>query len=530
MISIPNNSILFVFVENDTTCPEDDVKQCFGMKCLPGDDYSCNKTLGCYGYMKEFYCCDNTSECGIQDVAVNCHDVPVTSSADCWLHVKYTDNNDEEQQINLSDIEENQVFTHFVGPRIYTYSNHTKSLYIQGISSLYRNMFTEFQWLTSITIRKTRLKEIIGHLFEGIENLLSTEITENPLLFSIHADAFIGLRNLTLLNLSYNSITDLSDGTFSDLSSLQVIDLRGQSNLIHITSNFFEKNYMLTHIYADSYAFCCFKPQLVTSENCVTPPKNAVTSCDDLIEDRILQTFLWIIGIMAVVGNLVVIVYHFVGNDPSRNETFSFFVTNLSISDAMMGTYMVIIGIHDVKFHNTYVYNEYEWKKSLLCKITGAMSYVSSESSVIFIFFITLDRFIAIKYPFGGWKITIRRAYVIAFFAWLISFFSAALPGKLYKGFYSRSGVCIALPLTGRTDEGRFYYSAAVFLGFNFLAFVLIAVGQYLIFREIKISSKRVRKSLSGREKSVAKLLLLIVVTDCLCWLPIGILGEMILL
>jgi hypothetical protein len=100
--------------------------------------------------------------------------------------------------------------------------------------------------------------------------------------------------------------------------------------------------------------------------------------------------------------------------------------------------------------------------------------------------------------------------------------------------FYTKSGVCIALPLTRDRPPG-WMYSIVIFLGLNFITFILIAVGQLLIYVEIKSVSetvtmnKSMKRTSRGRsqELAVARNLLFVVSTDFLCWFPIGCMGEL---
>jgi hypothetical protein len=76
-------------------------------------------------------------------------------------------------------------------------------------------------------------------------------------------------------------------------------------------------------------------------------------------------------------------------------------------------------------------------------------------------------------------------------------------------------------------------YSIVIFLGLNFITFILIAVGQLLIYIEVKSVSGKIRKSMKRKsrvrsaELAVARNLLFVVSTDFLCWFPIGCMGEL---
>jgi hypothetical protein len=156
---------------------------------------------------------------------------------------------------------------------------------------------------------------------------------------------------------------------------------------------------------------------------------------------------------------------------------------------------------------------------------------MSSEASVFFLCLITIDRILVIKYPFGQMKLSAKKAILLTVLVWVFSVLVALLPVvyvDYFEGkFYSRSGVCIALPLTRDRPPG-WIYSIILFVGLNFVSFLLIAFGQVSIFLEIKKTSLKVMKHEIARKRDlkVARNLLFVVTTDFMCWFPIGVMGK----
>jgi hypothetical protein len=120
---------------------------------------------------------------------------------------------------------------------------------------------------------------------------------------------------------------------------------------------------------------------------------------------------------------------------------------------------------------------------------------------------------------------------VISVIIWVFAAFLSILPliyvDYFSDGFYSKSAVCLALPLTRDRPPG-WIYSFSVFVIFNFAMFVLIALGQLLIYTEVRNQTKQSRKMNVSRNNDliVARNLLLLVSTDFLCWFPIGVMGN----
>ena len=159
------------------------------------------------------------------------------------------------------------------------------------------------------------------------------------------------------------------------------------------------------------------------------------------------------------------------------------------------------------------------------------MSTVASEASVIFMCLITLDRLLVIKFPFGQIRFQTSSAILISILSWVFVVFIAVFPlihtEYFQNQFYTKAGVCLALPLTRDRPLG-WQYSVAIFIGFNFATFLLIAIGQWLIYNEINRSRMRVttQSQSRGNDLKIARNLLLVVTTDFLCWFPIGCMGK----
>jgi hypothetical protein len=182
---------------------------------------------------------------------------------------------------------------------------------------------------------------------------------------------------------------------------------------------------------------------------------------------------------------------------------------------------------------NRYIEVEESWRNSGWCQFAGVISTISSEASVFFMCLITIDRFIVVKFPRGQYHFTTFTSIKASLIAWVLAVLIAIVPGMgtdyFQNKFYSRTGLCLALPLTRDRPPG-WLYSIMVFIGFNLFSFALIIAGQLFIFvegRKHGLSKKRFDMSRKN-ELYVARTLLLLVGTDILCWVPIGIMGELL--
>ena len=80
-------------------------------------------------------------------------------------------------------------------------------------------------------------------------------------------------------------------------------------------------------------------------------------------------------------------------------------LSNLAVSDLLMGVYMLVIASADIYFGKYFSMQSEMWRTSATCRITGAISIISSEASVFFVTLISIDRFICIRFPFSKHKL-----------------------------------------------------------------------------------------------------------------------------
>ena len=272
--------------------------------------------------------------------------------------------------------------------------------------------------------------------------------------------------------------------------------------------------------------FCCVIGDI---EHC-EPEPDQFSSCSDLIRNRVLRAFMWILGLSAFIGNIFVIIWRLKVKE--RFSVQSYLILNLAISDSLMGTYMLIIAITDVYYRDVYVYYADAWKNGFMCGAAGFLSVLSSEASLYTLTVISVDRFICIVFPFSQKRLRRKSVRVVNALGWVLACLLSLIPALPFlsyfgEGFYGRSSVCLALPLTQERTPG-WEYSVALFIALNFTSFLVILLCYVCIYVVAKRSSARFHKASSNNLKAEIKLAtktMLIVVTDMLCWLPIIVCG-----
>ena len=98
------------------------------------------------------------------------------------------------------------------------------------------------------------------------------------------------------------------------------------------------------------------------------------------------------------------------------------------------------------------------------------------------------------------------------------------LPMTSHWRFYGQVGICIPLPVTRKSFEGR-SYSFGVIIVLNFFLFLLIAAGQSFIFLSVKANLMTTDTTRKSQDMVIARRLISVVVSNFVCWFPIILLG-----
>ena len=344
-----------------------------------------------------------------------------------------------------------------------------------------------------------------------------------------HDTVFSSCPDLKVLNISRGkpeSMLVTNDG-FKSTPNLEVLDMKG-ARLKTFPNDLLKGLAYLRLVYTENYKLCCraLLPDGFNVDNCHTK-QDLLASCEDLLRSDGYRVFLWTFASMAVVGNvgsLVVRLYLY--RDGSSQGSFSIFVTNLSLADFLMGVYLIMVGVADHIYRGEYLWHDDQWKRSVACRVAGFLSLVSSEVSAFTISLITLDRLLALRFPFSRFHFGRRSALVSCCSSWVLGIVLAAvplLPMTSHWDFYSQTGICTPLPFSGRdTFQGQ-PYSFSVTIALNFVLFLLIAVGPHLLLGASHFQGRLPKDRITRRHCSTR--LTTIVVSDFLCWFPIGLLG-----
>ncbi|GFN81922.1 G-protein coupled receptor grl101-like [Plakobranchus ocellatus] len=430
------------------------------------------------------------------------------------------------------------------------------------IASLQPNDFINTTEIRILNLTKNSLHDLGFHFLKHLRHLETLDVSFNNLT-SVQEFSFLSCPKLKHIMLREMGIRVLSDHAFNGLPSLQYLDLR-RNPISKFGPSVLTPLSQLRSLHTDNYRLCCSQvvPDSLKKGNCQAPT-DEISSCEDILATEFFRGFLWVVAALTILGNGGVLLYRLVierrmiasaGTTGRQTQQlgFSTFITSLAASDLLMGIYLCLIGGADIHYRGRYLWAFSEWTRSGFCSFAGFLCFVSSEVSELTIALVTLDRFMALAFPLAE-NLHFRplSARLASLIAWTIGITLAAVPllpvlDEKWNRFYSQNGVCIPLPITRAKFPGK-NYSFAVFVVFNLSLFVLIALGQVLVFFAVRSNSMKTQKTnkkqdkgKDGRDKeesqrnrqqqqeaAIARKLALVVASDFLCWMPIGLMGLM---
>ncbi|XP_043203407.1 G-protein coupled receptor GRL101-like [Amphibalanus amphitrite] len=402
---------------------------------------------------------------------------------------------------------------------------HVLDLRDNHITVLKNRTFFGLQNVRALFLTGNRLQRIEESAFLGLSSLAILDLSHQRLTY-LSSRCFLGLRKLANLNLSNNGLRHLEVAAFTGLSKLVMLDITN-NDIEDPPKEVFRSLTSLNRLETDLFGLCCLARHVPT---CL-PAADEFSSCEDLMSNTVLRLCIWVLGAVALVGNVLVMCWRVLHK--TSNRVHSFLIMNLAFSDCLMGVYLLMIAAVDQYYRGRYSVHAVHWRSSRLCHLAGFVSTFSSELSVFTLTVITLDRFLVIIFPFHLDRLEMSRTRLIMATGWTAVALLAAsplMPLSYFSGFYGRSGVCLALHITPDYPPG-WEYSVFVFLVLNLISFGVIALGYTCMFVAAKrtqaaVPALRRRSKRSTRsDGAMARRMTLIVATDAACWLPIIALG-----
>uniref|UniRef100_A0A8D2DR48 Lutropin-choriogonadotropic hormone receptor n=1 Tax=Sciurus vulgaris TaxID=55149 RepID=A0A8D2DR48_SCIVU len=373
-------------------------------------------------------------------------------------------------------------------------------------------------------------EEVQSHAFNGT-TLISLELKENVHLEKMHNGAFRGATGPSILDISSTKLQALPSYGLESIQtliatssySLKKMPSREKfTNLLDATltypshccafRNVPAKDY--SAIFTESelsgwdydYGFC-----LPKTLRCAPEP-DAFNPCEDIMGYDFLRVLIWLINILAIMGNLTVL---FVLLTSRYKLTVPrFLMCNLSFADFCMGLYLLLIASVDSQTKGQYYNHAIDWQTGSGCSAAGFFTIFASELSVYTLTVITLERWHTITYAVQlDQKLRLRHAIPIMLGGWLFSTLIAVLP---LMGVSNYMKVSICLPMDVETTLSQVYILTILIL--NVVAFIIICA----CYIKIYFAVQNPELMATNKDTKIAKKMAILIFTDFTCMAPIS--------
>ncbi|KAA0194374.1 hypothetical protein HAZT_HAZT001868 [Hyalella azteca] len=177
------------------------------------------------------------------------------------------------------------------------------------------------------------------------------------------------------------------------------------------------------------------------------PKPGPFMPCRDLFDWWTLRCGVWIVFLLALLGNgTVVVVLCFAR---SKIDVPRFLVANLALADFFMGIYLGFLAVVDASTLGEFRMYAIPWQMSTGCQVAGFIGVFSSELSVFTLTVITLERNYAITHAMHlNKRLSLRHAAYVMLGGWVFAGTMAALP-LVGISDYRKFAVCLPFETGG---------------------------------------------------------------------------------
>lgn len=242
------------------------------------------------------------------------------------------------------------------------------------------------------------------------------------------------------------------------------------------------------------------------------PEPDAFNPCEDLAGFGFLRVAIWFINILAIIGNLTVLLVFFTSD--TELTVPRFLMCHLAVADLCIGIYLLMIAAVDVRTRGHYSQHAIEWQTGAGCSVAGFLAVFGGELSVYTLCMITLERWHTITHAMQlDRRLGLSQAAAIMAAGWLLCLSVALLP---LVGVSSYSKVSMCLPMDIDTPLAQAF--VILLLLFNVGAFLVVCVCYVRIYIAVH------NPEFPGRsaDTKIAKRMAVLIFTDFLCMAPIS--------
>lgn len=234
------------------------------------------------------------------------------------------------------------------------------------------------------------------------------------------------------------------------------------------------------------------------------------------------------IAIAAIFGNILVCwaVYY----NPRLRSVTNYFIVSLAVADFLVGSLAIPFALATNARHPK--------NNFFACLFMNSWVVILTQSSILSLLAIALDRYFAVVSPFKYRRIaTARKASGVIVMTWILSFLIGSPPlfGWNLRSKYPHEEDCVFVKVIDLKYMVFFNFFGFVLPPLLIMLFVYLRIFQAVKEQVVAISRTMVatddemtrqRSALAVKEGRAAKLLAIVIILFAICWLPIHILNS----
>ncbi|XP_075993497.1 thyrotropin receptor [Genypterus blacodes] len=243
-----------------------------------------------------------------------------------------------------------------------------------------------------------------------------------------------------------------------------------------------------------------------------SPVPDEFNPCEDIMGFGFLRVSVWFVSLLAVLGNVVVLVVLLTSH--YKLSVSRFLMCHLAFADLCMGIYLLLIASVDLHTRAEYFNHAIDWQTGPGCGLAGFFTVFASELSVYTLTVITLERWYAITFAMRlDRKLRLPHAAAVMLGGWIFCLLLALLP---LVGVSSYQKVSICLPMDTQSRMSQVYIISVLIL--NILAFLVICACYFKIYCAVH----NPHYHSGSKDTNIAKRMAVLIFTDFLCMAPIS--------
>ena len=188
-----------------------------------------------------------------------------------------------------------------------------------------------------------------------------------------------------------------------------------------------------------------------------------------------------------------------------------------------IGIYMSILWIADLCYSAMFVLIDLKWASSSFCFTAFAISLNFNIISPLLLCFLSLERYMVVKYPLGSSFKTVSFVMRWIIITYTITATFTISMTFVMKYFYTKVPLYICSPFVDPTNSVTLMKALTWFIAFFQVITIIFIVATYnFMLKEIRKCKQYIQKHMSKNQNAISMTIQLIIITgsNILCWIP----------